>query len=366
MLTDINAPAAVQRVSYVQAINQATHQAMASDPRVIVIGEGVPDPKAIFGSTAGLREIFGEQRVFDMPLSENGVTGVCIGAAMAGMRPVMIHQRIDFALLAMDQLVNNAAKWHYMFNGCSSVPLVVRVILGRGWGQGPQHSQGLQSLFAHVPGLKVVMPASPYDAKGMLLSAIDDNNPVIFIEHRWLHSLHDDVPVAEYRVPLDRARVLHSGSRLTIAGFSYAIAEALQLARVLARHGIDIEVIDMRSARPLDLETLGASVRKTGHLIAVDPAWPSCSLAGELVAQMAMREFASLRRAPARLTYPDHPSPTSPHMAQGYFPDAAGLLRTVEDQLGAPLEAQVRAAVLDAIARQGPVDIPNPAFKGPF
>jgi pyruvate dehydrogenase E1 component beta subunit len=154
---------------------------MAQDPRVIVIGEGVPDPKAMFGTTAGLRERFGGERVFDMPLSENGATGFCIGAALSGMRPVMVHQRIDFALLAMDQLVNNAAKWHYMFNGKASVPLVVRVIVGRGWGQGPQHSQSLQGLFAQIPGLRVVMPTTAHDAKGMLMAAIADKGGRIMV-----------------------------------------------------------------------------------------------------------------------------------------------------------------------------------------
>jgi pyruvate/2-oxoglutarate/acetoin dehydrogenase E1 component len=211
----------VRELTYAQAIQEGLSQAMEADPRVIVIGEGVPDPKAIFATTAGLREKFGSQRVFDMPLSENGMTGICIGAALSGIRPVMVHQRIDFSLLAMDQLVNNAAKWHYMFDGLASVPLVVRVIIGRGWGQGPQHSQSLQALFAHIPGFKVVLPATPYDAKGMLISAIEDNNPVIFIEHRWLHNIRDVVPTPGYRAPLEKARVVHAGDKITVAAFSY-------------------------------------------------------------------------------------------------------------------------------------------------
>jgi pyruvate dehydrogenase E1 component beta subunit len=160
-----------------------------------------------------LRQKYGPQRVFDMPLSENGMTGICIGAALNGMRPVMVHQRIDFALLAMDQIVNNAAKWHYMFDGKGRVPLVVRVIIGRGWGQGPQHSQSLQAMFAHVPGLRVVMPATAHDAKGMLIASIEQNSPVIFVEHRWLHGIKDNVPAASYRASLDKARVVHEGSK---------------------------------------------------------------------------------------------------------------------------------------------------------
>lgn len=358
--------ALVQKISYAQALHQATDQVMARDRRVLVIGEGVPDPKAIFGTTANLRETHGADRVFDMPLSENGLTGVCIGAALAGMRPLMIHQRIDFAMLAMDQLINNAAKWHYMFNGQSTVPLVVRMIIGRGWGQGPQHSQGLQSLFAHIPGLKVAMPSNPYDAKGMLISALEDNNPVIFIEHRWVHNLVDDVPVEEYRVELGKARVLLPGNKLTIAGFSFAIVEALQLGRELSKYGVDVEVVDMRSARPLDIETLSQSVRKTGHLIAVDAGWASCGLASELVALMAMHEFSSLKKAPACVTYPDHPSPTSTHMSGGYFPGPADLLDTVMKQLDSPLDAAQLASVKSAISRSGNLDVPSASFTGPF
>jgi pyruvate dehydrogenase E1 component beta subunit len=362
----MQADPASRRLTYAQALQEATEQVMAADPRVIVIGEGVPDPKAIFGTTAHLRERFGAQRVFDMPLSENALTGVCIGAALAGMRPVMVHQRIDFALLAMDQLVNNAAKWHFMFNGQGRVPLVVRMIVGRGWGQGPQHSQGLHSLFAHVPGLRVVLPSNPHDAKGMFVAAVRDDNPVVFVEHRWTHGLVDEVPAGDYDVPLDRARVLREGSQLTIAGFSLAIVEALHLARVLAPHGIDIEVLDMRSARPLDVDALLKSVRKTGRLIAVDAGWAQCGLASELVARAATGAFSSLRAAPAWLAYPDQPSPTSPHLARHYFPETPQLLDLVLQQLGCTLPAETMASVLEGIARKGPVDVPNDRFTGPF
>ena len=214
-------------ITFVQAIREGLDQAMEQDPNLIVIGEGVPDPKAIFNTTSELQKKFGPKRVFDMPLSENGVTGVCIGAALSGMRTVLVHQRIDFAMLTMDQLVNNAAKWHYMFDGKASVPIVVRVIVGRGWGQGPQHSQSLQSMFAQVPGLKVVMPTTAYDAKGMLVSAIEDNNPVIFIEHRWLFNIKGEVPEDYYRVPLGTCDIKRNGNDVTIIANSYMTLEAL-------------------------------------------------------------------------------------------------------------------------------------------
>lgn len=354
------------QISYVQAINHALSQAMIADPNVIVIGEGVPDPKAIFGTTAGLRETFGPNRVFDMPLAENGMTGVCIGAAITGMRPVMVHQRIDFALLAMDQLVNNAAKWHYMFNGQSTVPLVVRTIIGRGWGQGPQHSQGLQSMFAHVPGLKVVMPASPADAKGLMMAAIKDNNPVLYIEHRWLHNLIDDVPETSFETPIGQARVTHEGTKLTVAGLSYPIVEALHVARELAAIGIDIEVVDMRSARPLDIDTLATSVRKTGRLLVVDSAWPVCGIASELISQISKREFGSLRRAPASITYPDMPSPTSPHMSNGYFPTEISIIDAIAGMLDVPLTDKQLSGPRAKLQPNRPLDAPRSDFTGPF
>lgn len=357
---------AVRELSYAQAIQEGLSQAMEADPRVIVIGEGVPDPKGIFATTAGLRDKFGAQRVFDMPLSENGMTGVCIGAALCGVRPVMVHQRIDFALLAMDQLVNNAAKWHYMFNGLAKVPLVVRVIVGRGWGQGPQHSQSLQALFAHVPGFKVALPTTAYDAKGMLIAAIEDNNPVIFIEHRWLHNIKDAVPAAGYRVPLDKARVVHKGDKITIAAFSYMVMEALLVARALAEHGVGVEVIDMRSASPLDVDTVAKSVRKTGHFLALDTAWASGSIAAELIARITAMEFAALRKAPQRIASPDHPVPTSHHMAEGYYPGALRIYEAIVALTAIALTPEKHGSVLASIRHTGPHDVPNAKFTGPF
>lgn len=353
-------------ISFAQAIREGLDQAMEQDSKVFVIGEGVPDPKAIFNTTAGLREKYGSKRVFDMPLAENGLTGICIGAALFGMRPVMVHQRIDFALLAMDQLVNNAAKWHYMFDGKASVPLVVRVIVGRGWGQGPQHSQSLQAMFAQVPGLKVVMPTTAYDAKGMLISAIEDNNPVIFIEHRWLHHVVDTVPTEIYRVPLNRARVLQKGGDVTVAAFSYMAVESLLAARALETQSIGLEVIDMRSARPLDVETVADSVRKTGRLLVADTAYTTGSIAGELISQIAEREFKSLKSAPVRVSSPDHPVPTSHFMADGYYPDAMTIADAALGLLGVTPQTIDYSRLQASLRRSGPLDVPNKNFKGPF
>lgn len=355
-----------RNISFAEAVREGLDQAMELDSSVFVIGEGVPDPKTIFNTTAGLREKYGTQRVFDMPLSENGMTGICIGAALSGMRPVMVHQRIDFAMLAMDQLVNNAAKWHYMFDGKASVPMVVRVIVGRGWGQGPQHSQSLQAMFAQIPGLKVVMPTTPYDAKGMLIAAIEDNNPVIFIEHRWLHHITDAVPTEMFRVPLDRAKMLHEGSDVTIAAFSYMAMEALLAARALESQSIKAEVIDMRSIRPLDIATVAKSVRKTGRLLVADTAFTTGSIAAELISKISEQEFASLKSAPKRIASPDHPVPTSHFMADGYYPDALTIADAVLEVYGTDRDAINHSQLRTILRREGLLDVPNKSFKGPF
>jgi pyruvate dehydrogenase E1 component beta subunit len=357
----------LRRITFGEAVREGLDQSMARDERVIVIGEGVPDPKAVFGTTAGLREKYGDRRVFDMPLAENGLTGACIGAALCGLRPVMVHQRIDFALLAMDQLINNAAKWHYMFDGKPCVPLVVRMIVGRGWGQGPQHSQSLQAMFAQFPGIKVVMPSTAHDAKGMLIAAIEDDGPVLFIEHRWLHAIPDDVPGSMYRVPLDQARLLHEGGDVTIAAFSYMAIEALTAARaLLASMDICVEVLDMRSVRPLDSSRVLDSVRKTGRLIVADTAMRTGGIGGELLSQVVEQAFGFLKAPPVRLASPDHPLPTSHFMNDGYYPSA----KTIADEVLKLLGKTGRSAGYEQLcrltSRSGPHDTPNREFRGPF
>lgn len=356
-----------RQLTFVDAIRESLDQAMESDPSVIVIGEGVPDPKAIFNTTAGLREKYGARRVFDMPLAENGLTGACIGAALSGIRPVMIHQRIDFALLAMDQLINNAAKWHYMFDGKASVPMVVRMIVGRGWGQGPQHSQSLQAMFAQVPGIKVIMPTTAYDAKGMMISAIEDNNPVLFIEHRWLHHVKDGVPENYYRVPIGKARIIHEGSDVTVAAFSYMVFEALIAAKsILVEMGVGLEVIDMRTVRPLDVDTVLTSVQKTGRLIVADTAFNTGSIAGELISQIAEKAFNALKAPPVRIASPDFPTPTSPFMAEHYYPTPKTIADAALGLLGKSKESDAYGRLVTAITRNGPHDAPNREFSGPF
>ena len=264
-------------INFAKAINEAYFQAMETDKSVISFGLGIDDPKSVFGTTSGLKERFGSERVFDMPTSENAMTGVAIGASLNGIRPVMCHQRLDFFLLAIDQLVNNAAKWQYMFGGTSKVPITIRLILGQGWGQGPSHSQNLQSWFVHIPGLKVVMPSSADDAKGLLLSSIFDDNPVVFMEHRWLHNVTGHVPEGDYRVPLGRARLLKSGKDLTIVSYSYMTIESLYAYEALKKNGIECDIIDLRCLKPIDWEMVLDSLNKTGKLLVLDTGNEMCS-----------------------------------------------------------------------------------------
>src|SRR5918911_3275204 len=246
-------------LSFVDAIREATDQEMARDPAVLLFGLDVDDPKAILGTTKGLVERFGRERVFGTPLSEDAMTGAAIGMALAGLRPIHVHIRMDFLMLAMNQLVNVAAKSRYMYGGSVSVPLVVRAMIGKSWGQGAQHSQGLHSFFMHVPGLKVVAPATPFDAKGCLIAAVRDDNPVLYVEHRLLHSRRGPVPAEPYSVPPGKARITAPGEDVTLVGISYMQAECLRAHRYLQEVGIRAEVIDPVWLSPLDSDTIAES-----------------------------------------------------------------------------------------------------------
>ena len=351
-----------REITYAKAILEATAQCMAEDPSIYIMGLGVPDPKGIFGTTLGLKDQFGDKRVLDMPVSENGMTGVAIGSALVGMRPIMTHQRIDFILLALDQIINNAAKWHYMFGGKTKVPLTIRLLIGRGWGQGPQHSQSLQAIFTHTPGLKVVMPFRPYDAKGLLVSAIRDNNPVIYIEHRWLHNITGEVPEEIYTVPLGKARIVKEGNDITIAASSYMVLEAMKAADYLEKDGIVSEIIDIRSLKPMDDETIIASVKKTGRLLVADDGCRTTGFAAEVVAMVTEKAFDSLKKAPRRITLPDLPTPTSPALANKYYPGTIGVINEIRAIFNLPEKSEEELG----IRHEQPLDVPDKAFTGPF
>jgi pyruvate/2-oxoglutarate/acetoin dehydrogenase E1 component len=322
-------PAEGRIASYAQAINDALSLALEHDPGVFVLGQGVDDPSAMFGTTRGLQQRFGAARVFDTPLSEEGMMGVSAGAAMNGMRPVYMHNRPDFILLAFNQLVTHASKIHFMDNGQTSVPMVVWAAIGRGWGSGAQHSQAIHGMLLGVPGLKIVMPSTPADSKGLLLSAIMDNNPVCVFEHRWLMKKDGVVPEGIYRVPIGKGIIRREGRAVTIAGVSHAIELAMQAAQALAGDGIDAEVIDLRTVKPLDEEIVLDSLKKTGRLVAVDAAWMKGGLCAELGCLAAEKGFAHLKAPVVRIGLPDVPSPAGYALEQAYYPDAARIAEAV-------------------------------------
>lgn len=351
-----------RNMTFAQAINEAMHQAMAKDPSVFCYGLGVDDPKRIFGTTKDLQEAFGEDRVFDMPTSENAMLGVGIGAALNNMKPVMVHQRLDFFLLAMDQLVNAAAKWYYMFGGQRSVPVTIRLMLGRGWGQGPTHSQNLQSWFAHVPGLKVVMPATAADAKGLLLASIFDPNPVVFMEHRWLHHQQGHVPESWQIEPLGKAKILRKGTDVSLVAMSFQVVEALRAAEVLASVGVSAEVVDLRTVQPIDWETINTSVIKTGRILALDTGALTCSVSSEIVARTSEQLFKQLKVAPMRIAMPDYPEPTSYALTKDFHPDA----RHIVKQVCRMCDIEDYELALEKLPVEVHHDVPGDWFKGPF
>ena len=301
-----------KKIKFYEAINAALKISMKKDSKLLCYGLGVTDPKAIFGTCKDLERIFGKKRVFDVPCSENALTGISIGSALGGVRSVVTHQRLDFFLLAMDQLVNSAAKWNYMFGGQTPVPITIRLIVGRGWGQGPTHSQNLHSWFAHIPGLKVVMPTFPEDAKNLLIKSIFDPNPVLFIEHRWLHNLEGSVNFRKTTKIKEQSKIIKKGKDITIISMSYLTNEAIKATKILKKHfGIEAEIIDLRYIKPLDLNTIIRSVRKTKRAIVLDTGVEICSIASEICTNISMKLFDHLKSPPIRMAMPDIPEPTS-------------------------------------------------------
>lgn len=344
-------------ITFAEALREATDQEMARDPRVFVIGQGADDHKGIFGTTGGLAEKYGPQRVLDTPLSEDGVTGIAIGAALAGMRPIHTHIRMDFMILAANQIVNMAAKMRSMFGGAVSVPLVIRTVIGRSWGQGAQHSQALHAWFMHTPGLRVVAPSIPYDAKGLLIQSIRDDNPVIFVEHRMVHPQKGHVPAEPYTVPFGKARVLGPGDNVTIVGILHGAVEAMRARACLAEVGISAEVIDPVSLSPLDVETLAASVRRTGRLLVVDMAWTACGASAEIVTQVGERLQGEKAFTFARHGWPPVVCPTPKSLENLFYPNPATIAAAAYRLVHGP----------KADWKPDHIDAPELVeFKGPF
>jgi len=293
---------------------------------VLVLGQGLWSPWYAGTSMQGLDKEFGRDRVIDSPVAENATTGAAVGAALAGMRPIVFHPRMDFMLLAVDPMINQAANWSYMFAGRVSVPVVFRAVINRGGEQGAQHSQALQAMFMHVPGLKVVMPSTAHDAKGLLIAAVQDDNPVLYIDDRWLYEAQGDVPEAMYATPIGEAAVRRRGRDVTIVATSYMAAEAHKAVAVLEQQGIEPELIDLRSIKPWDRDAVFASVARTGRLIVADGGWQTAGVAAEVIAAVACEIFDALRAPAVRVCLPDAPAPVSRAVERAYYVGADELV----------------------------------------
>ena len=336
--------AAGSRVSFRDAVRQTLAQEMRRDPTVIVLGEDVVGGRGgtadveeaaggTFGVTAGLAGEFGLRRVIDTPITESAIIGAAAGAALTGLRPVAELMFVDFIGVCLDQIMNQIAKFRYMFGGKARTPLTIRTMIGAGLGAGPQHSQALYSFLSSIPGLKVALPSNPYDAKGLLAQAIRDDDPVIFCEHKALYNDSGNVPESEYLIPFGEAAVTRSGTDITVVALSRMVKLANEAADRLAADGISVEVIDPRTTSPLDMDTIYDSVGKTGRLVTVDESNPMCSMASEIASAVACEAFDCLRGPVVKVTAPHTPVPATPQLEQAYVPSSERIERSIRQAL---------------------------------
>lgn len=311
------------------AIREATDQVMAKDKSVYVIGLGVPQGAA--GTTNGLKDKY-PMRIVETPTSEAALTGLAVGSAISGLHPIVHHDRVEFSLLAADQIFTQAAKWNYMFGGGGPVPIIFRIVVGRQWGNGPQHSQALYSLFGSVPGLKVVVPSSPKMAKGLLVAAVRDKNPVVMLESRWLYGIKEEVLAELYETPLDTAHIVRKGSGITVVGYGDGLYAARRALELLGTDAAKVELIDLVSINPLDYATIHASVKKTGRLLTVDTTNGAFSVGSEIIASVVKNKSLKLKEAPVAVSCPAVPCPTSPALSEFWYPtkvDIANAIRAL-------------------------------------
>jgi pyruvate dehydrogenase E1 component beta subunit len=327
---------------------------------VIMMGLGINDPKNIFNTTKKVCKSF-PKRVFDVPVSENSITGIAIGCSFNKLRPILTHQRLDFSLLTFDQIINQAAKWFYMFDGKKSVPIVIRMIVGRGWGQGPQHSQSLHSFFSHIPGLKVVMPSNSENAASLMYASVLDPNPVIFIEHRWLHDLKFNFRSNLKIEKIGKAKIIKTGKDLTIISCSYLTVEMLRLFPYLSENKIDVELIDLQTISPLDHDTILKSVKKTKRVLVLDIGHSSFGISGEIISKISENLLEKLKYRPQRIALPDIPTPTSYFLAKKYYPNKFNICKKIFSMLG--IKKKVSNLIVD---KDKFSDQPFKEFTGPF
>ena len=333
-------PSKKRIISASQAILEATDQFMKKDGNLVLIGEGINDPKGIFGTTSNLSKKYSKNRVIESPISENGITGIAIGLAINNFKVLLIHQRVEFALLSVEQIFNNAAKSFYVTNGIHKVPLVIRMVIGRGWGQGPAHSQSLETVFSYIPGLKVLIPSSAYDAKGMLISALQDPNPVLILEHRWFHYVTGNVPKKIYQSDITKPKIISKGKDITVVTSSYNVYEIIFCSEILKKFNINLEIIDLRVLRPLNTKPIIQSVKKTRKLIVFETGNKIYGIGAEIVASILEKYHNIFDSPPSRIGLPDSPTPSTRGLAKVYYPNSIDIMKVIIKKLNLNVEVK--------------------------
>tara|TARA_Y100000768_G_scaffold359011_1_gene315205 strand:+ start:521 stop:1585 length:1065 start_codon:yes stop_codon:yes gene_type:complete len=353
----------IKEFSYKELLNITLKELMQKNKNIVSFGLGIDDPKNIFGTTAGMVEKFGKKRVFDTPTSENALTGIGIGMSLNGIIPIMTHQRMDFFLLAFDQLINNAAKWKYMFGNKKKVPIVIRLIVGRGWGQGPTHSQNFQSLFVNTPGIKVLTPSLPSTARNLLIEAVKEKDPVIIIEHRWLHNIKEKYSLKKkYKKNTSGINVLSKGKDLTIISWSYSTIEIMKIYKILKQNKISFDHLDILSLKPINFKKIYNSVKKTKRLLILDnTSHKLVSLGGDIISQLVLKNKNIFNAEPVNLSLPDIPSPTSYYLSKNFYNSSSVIIKKIEKILNKKI-SQKNINIEKSIHH----DVPDMNFSGPF
>ncbi len=346
-----------RKISFSESINEAIYLSMKNDKDVVLLGLGVDDPKGVFGTTLNLHKKF-PNRVFDMPTSENSMAGFALGLSISKMKPIIVHQRVEFSLLSIEQIFNQISKWYFMTAGKVNVPMVIRLIIGKGWGQGPQHSQSLETIFSHIPGLKIVVPSNAYEAKGLLLQSIRDPNPVIFFEHRWLHNTFSNVPKKKYFINFPNSSYVNKGNNITLVSFSYSTLECIKATKILNNNRIGVDHVNLKTLNPLDTSKFLKSAKKTKKVLIVDNGMTNYGVSSEISAIISekIKEKINIKR----IGTINSPIPSSPALALHCYPSVKEIIRNVLLLLKSNKKINVKKQEIYGS------DQPDKNFKGPF
>ena len=346
-------------LTFSDAINEALKQEMSKDKNILIFGLGVTDPKSVFGTTKDLLKKFGEERVIEIPLSENAITGICLGLSLNGFKPILSHQRVEFSLLSLEQIINQIAKWNFMTAGKKSPSLVIRMIIGRGWGQGPQHNQSFESLFSQINGLKVVSPSNSNDAKKLLISSIRDKSPVIFFEHRWLHQIKSEVDNSTKPMKIGEPIIKKKGKDITIVSFSYMFVETLKAYNFLKKENISCEIIDLHTLRPLNIKKIIKSINKTKKLLIVENGQIDFGIGGEILRLLNLKKKILQKTDIKILGIKNSIIPSSRHLSKYCYINYENIVKEVANM------CKIRKKIIFN-KTDLPSDVPDKSFSGPF